>query len=193
MSADLLSCLAKTNEKCSSDDFFSTFPKRGESIPSHNLLLTNSYIEVLNITANGCNDLESSLILNGTSFGNLTSNYTVPSRVPTSTPRPTLSPSTSSDPTPRRLSTGAYAGIGASAGIVGALVLGFAIFWMIRRRHKDKSELEGKDSIGPFEIFDKCKDAVEMPGWHGVSEAPAPVAVEPQELDSTEVGSQSPE
>jgi hypothetical protein len=195
ISADVLGCLAKTNAKCSPDDFYSMFSTRGRLILSHNLSLIDYVIEVLNVTANGCNDLGPSLLPNGTLFGNLTSNYTLPSHLPTSTPKPTLSPSTSSGPTPRRLSTGAYAGIGASAGIVGALALGFGIFWMIRRRRRreGKIELEGKDGTGPFEIFDKRKDAVEMPEGHGVSEAPAPVAAEPQELDSTEVGSQTPE
>jgi hypothetical protein len=59
---------------------------------------------------------------------------------------------------------------------------------MRRGRREEKLELEGTGKAQPFELFDKRKDAVEMEGGHGVSEAPAPIVAEPQELDSTALG-----
>lgn len=65
-----------------------------------------------------------------------------------------------------------------------------AIFWRVHRRRKGRKELERKyyelfnDHKDLVELAGEYKKPVEMEGDHGVSEAP----VQPQELDSTEVG-----
>jgi hypothetical protein len=137
-----------------------------------------------------CSTYRTTFLPNGTTYQNYTNNLTTSlffPRLTSSTSRPTVPPTASTTPpsSHNKLSTGAYAGIGASAGLVGALALGFGIFFMMRRRRKGKSQKERVDSSALYELYDERKDPVEMEDTHGVSEAPAPV--EPQELDGTAV------
>jgi hypothetical protein len=145
------------------------------------------------VGTNVCKGFRSSFLPNGTSgfvFPNSTlgfnyTNKTIPSPVPTptsSTLRPTISPSDTSTPTHRKkLSTGAYAGIGVSAGLVGAVALGVGIILIIRRQRGERRKVVRVNNSTLYELYDERKDPIEMEGTHGVSEVPVPV--EPQELD----------
>jgi hypothetical protein len=96
-------------------------------------------------------------------------------------------PSTTALPSRHRTpSTGAYAGIGVSTGLVGSLVLGIAIFFLCRRywqRERKGTEIEA-DCHVVHEIYTEGEEAREVEGTHGLSELC--VIREPQELDGTE-------
>lgn len=145
----------------------------------------------LTITTGGCKSVKPSALNNGTSSGNSTGNYTIPIPVPTTPSQPASSSSSSIKPHSdrKKLSTGAYAGIGVAAGIVGALALGFGIFWLVRRR-RDKigTELGGEETKGMAELGDEKRDLSELPAERGVVEAPSSVPPVPIELDSRPVG-----
>jgi hypothetical protein len=85
----------------------------------------------------------------------------------------------------RRLSTGAYTGIGLGAGCL-CLALGVGIIF--QRRQRRPIELENTFRDPRYELECTYKDPFELEGQHGISEAPYESA--PQELDGKELGTE---
>lgn len=147
------------------------------------LILNFFFTETATVGLNLCNPYRASNQPNSTLSLLPNSTTTPTSRTPST--QPTYNDDTLRMPK-RRLSTGAYAGIGVGAGFLClALVVGM-IFQ--QRRQQRPIELENTSRDARYELDSTYKDPLELEEQHGISEAPYDSA--PQELDGKELGTE---